>query len=108
MVALAAAIVAPIGEELFFRGFALTAWLRDLWGRAPASFGAPRSSPRIHILNITPTTSFAEGAGQAVLQSAVIFPVGLVLGLADPASRDGRRHHGARHLQHVPALPPLC
>lgn len=29
-VVLAAAVVAPIGEEAFFRGFAITAWLRDL------------------------------------------------------------------------------
>jgi hypothetical protein len=78
MVALAAAIVAPIGEELFFRGFALTAWLRDLGPRS-ALLRSATFFAAIHILNIT-TTSFAEGAGQAVLQSAVIFPVGLVLG----------------------------
>jgi membrane protease YdiL (CAAX protease family) len=77
-IALAAAVVAPIGEELFFRGFALTAWRRDLGIRA----AIVRSSvffAVVHIVNIT-STSFAEGAGQALLQTAVILPLGVVLG----------------------------
>jgi membrane protease YdiL (CAAX protease family) len=77
-VALAAAIVAPVGEELFFRGFALTAWARDL----PARTALVRSAAFfavVHIANISATT-FGEGAAQALLQLAVILPVGLVLG----------------------------
>jgi hypothetical protein len=78
MVALAAAVVAPVGEELFFRGFALTAWLRDLGSRS-AILRSAVFFAAIHVLNIT-TSNFAEGAGQAVLQTAVILPVGLLLG----------------------------
>ena len=33
----------------------------------------------VHIANIS-TTTFGEGAAQAILQTAVILPVGLVLG----------------------------
>ena len=46
-VALAAAVVAPIGEELFFRGFALSAWARDL----PAARGA---GPQRRLLRARP------------------------------------------------------
>jgi len=77
-VAIAAAVVAPVGEELFFRGFALTAWRRDLGARTAIVRSAVFFA-LIHIVNIT-TTSFAEGAGQALLQTAVILPLGLVLG----------------------------
>ncbi len=75
---LGAAVIIPVGEELFFRGFALTAWLRDLGPRS----ALVRSSlffALIHIANID-AESFAEGAAQALLQTAVILPVGFVLG----------------------------
>jgi membrane protease YdiL (CAAX protease family) len=78
MVAITAALLIPVGEELFFRGFVLTAWLRDLGERA----ALVRSSlffALIHIVNIS-TDTFAEGAAQALLQTAVILPVGLALG----------------------------
>lgn len=77
-VALGAAIVAPIGEELFFRGFALAAWLRDLGPRAALGRSALFFA-LIHLVNIQ-SVSFGEGAAQAVLQTAVILPLGLVLG----------------------------
>lgn len=77
-VALAVAVVAPVGEELFFRGFALTAWLRDLGPRAAIARSAVFFA-LIHIVNIT-STDFSEGAGQALLQTAVILPLGVVLG----------------------------
>jgi membrane protease YdiL (CAAX protease family) len=73
-----AALVAPVGEELFFRGFALTAWWRDL--------GAPAALVRstvffavIHILNVS-SASADELIRLALLQFAVILPVGYVLG----------------------------
>jgi uncharacterized protein len=74
----AAVVLAPIGEELFFRGFALTAWWRDLGpraalGRATVLFAA------VHILNVTPGTA-SEGLRMAVVQFAVILPVAYVLG----------------------------
>jgi membrane protease YdiL (CAAX protease family) len=77
-VAVAAAFVAPIGEELFFRGFALSAWQRDLGPRS----ALVRSSfffAIVHIANVTATT-FGEGAAQAVLQFVVILPLGALLG----------------------------
>jgi membrane protease YdiL (CAAX protease family) len=77
-VAAGAALVIPIGEELFFRGFALTAWLRDL-GPRTAIIRSALFFALIHIANIT-TGDFLEGAGQALLQTAAILPVGLVLG----------------------------
>jgi len=77
-VAVAAAVIIPIGEELFFRGFALTAWLRDLGPRA-ALVRSALFFALVHIANITSTT-FGEGAAQAILQTAIILPVGVVLG----------------------------
>lgn len=77
-VAVAAAVAIPIGEELFFRGFALTAWLRDLGARS-ALIRSAIFFTLVHVANITATT-FEEGAKQALVQSAVILPLGLVLG----------------------------
>ena len=77
-IALAAAIVAPVGEELFFRGFALTAWARDLPERT-ALIRSALFFALVHIANIN-AASFREGASQAALQIAVILPIGLVLG----------------------------
>jgi membrane protease YdiL (CAAX protease family) len=79
-VVLAAAVVAPIGEEAFFRGFALTAWLRDL-GERPALIRSALFFALVHILNIRVAADQAtEGLGQALLQFAVIMPLGLALG----------------------------
>ena len=77
-VAIAAAIVAPVGEELFFRGFALSAWARDLPERSALIRSAVFFAV-VHIANIS-AVSFAEGLKQALLQVVVIGPVGLVLG----------------------------
>jgi membrane protease YdiL (CAAX protease family) len=75
---LAGALIAPIGEELFFRGFAMTAWLPDI--------GERRSLIRValffaaaHVLTIAGST-----ADQAVALAFVAFasriPVALALG----------------------------
>lgn len=75
---LAGAVIAPIGEELFFRGFAMSAWLPDI--------GERRSLVRValffaaaHILTIA-----GSSADQAVALAFVAFasriPVALVLG----------------------------
>jgi membrane protease YdiL (CAAX protease family) len=77
-IVLGAAVIIPVGEELFFRGFALTAWLRDLGPRS-ALIRSSLFFALIHIANID-ADSFSEGAAQALLQTAVILPVGLVLG----------------------------
>jgi hypothetical protein len=77
-IALAAALIIPVGEELFFRGFAVTAWLRDLGPRAALTRSAVFFA-LVHIVNISAPT-FGEGAAQALLQTAVLLPVGFVLG----------------------------
>jgi membrane protease YdiL (CAAX protease family) len=77
---LAAAIVAPIGEEAFFRGFALTAWWRDLGPRS-ALIRSATFFAVVHILNIAVEPDrFWVGAAQALLSFLVILPLGLVLG----------------------------
>ena len=76
--ALAAAIIAPIGEELFFRGFALTAWPRDMPERTALIRSAVFFAV-VHIPNIRASRT-RQRMGQALLQFAVIFPLGLVLG----------------------------
>jgi membrane protease YdiL (CAAX protease family) len=78
MVTLSAALIIPIGEELFFRGFALTAWLRDLGPRA-ALIRSSLFFALVHIANIT-GVDFAEGISQAALQIVVLLPVAFVLG----------------------------
>jgi len=78
MVAVAAALLVPIGEEVFFRGYAMTAWLRDLGPRS-ALIRTTVFFALVHVLNIT-TETFGEGLAQAILQLAVITPVGLALG----------------------------
>jgi hypothetical protein len=78
MVALTAGLVIPVGEELFFRGFVLTAWLRDL-GERSALIRSSLFFALIHVVNIS-TDTFAEGAAQALLQTAVILPVGFAFG----------------------------
>ena len=78
-VVLAAVLVAPIGEELFFRGFALTAWWRDL-GPRRALIRSAVFFALVHTANIQAAT-FGEGLGQALVQVAVILPLGLVIGL---------------------------
>jgi membrane protease YdiL (CAAX protease family) len=77
-VVLGAGLIVPIGEELFFRGFALTAWRRDLGDRAALH----RSSiffALLHVVNVS-GESFGDAFGQVVLVLAIILPVGYVLG----------------------------
>jgi len=77
---LAAAVVAPIGEEAFFRGFALTAWWRDLGTRA-ALVRSALFFAIVHILNIQVAPGEAgQGIAQALLSFLVILPLGFVLG----------------------------
>lgn len=78
----AAAILVPIGEEIFFRGFVLTAWLRDRGPRS-ALIRTTAFFALVHALNINVTLDAAgalDGAKQALLTVVVIAPVGAVLG----------------------------
>jgi membrane protease YdiL (CAAX protease family) len=77
-VVLAAAVLIPIGEEVFFRGFAQTAWTRDLGART-ALLRTTIFFAVVHIANID-ALSFGQGLAQATLTLVVILPVGYVLG----------------------------
>jgi membrane protease YdiL (CAAX protease family) len=77
-VILGAAVVAPIAEEMFFRGYALSAWQRDL-GPRPALIRSAIFFAFVHIANVSGVT-FGDAAGEAILQVAVIVPLGFVLG----------------------------
>jgi membrane protease YdiL (CAAX protease family) len=79
LLALGAAILVPMGEELLFRGYSVTAWLKDLGPRA-ALIRSTVFFAFAHVLNIQAAT-FDAGLRQAILTVAVIAPVGLVLGL---------------------------
>ncbi len=78
LLALATIVVAPVGEELFFRGFALTAWWRDLGVRA-ALIRSALFFALIHIVNVT-AVDFDTGVRQVILILAQIIPLGFVLG----------------------------
>jgi membrane protease YdiL (CAAX protease family) len=77
-VGLAAVVLAPIGEEFFFRGIALSAWLRDLGPRA-ALIRTTLLFALIHVVDIA-SDDFSTGLRQAILVVAIILPVGYALG----------------------------
>lgn len=79
LVGLAVVIVVPLGEEVFFRGFALTAWLRDVGPRSAIVRSAVFFAV-FHIIN-TQASAFDVGARQALGVVLVILPVGLILGV---------------------------
>lgn len=74
----AAAVVAPLWEELFFRGFATTAWERTLGPRAAIVRGALFFA-LIHVLT-TWSGDLGAAVRVALIAFAVRLPVGLVLG----------------------------
>lgn len=71
-------ILAPIGEELFYRGFAQTAWTRDLGVRA----ALVRASVFFAVVHAVSTTGvdFSEGLRLAVVATVVRLPVSFGLG----------------------------
>ncbi len=75
---LSAAVLAPIGEELFFRGFATTAWAKAV-GVGPAVVRGAVFFSIAHVLTLF-DASFAEGAQRALFSFVGLLPVGLVLG----------------------------
>ena len=75
-----AILLAPIGEELFFRGFALKAWWRDLGPRA-AIIRSAAFFALVHVLNVQAEAGQVEvGIRSAVVLLIVLVPVGLLLG----------------------------
>ena len=75
---LAGAIVAPIGEELLFRGFATTAWARDIGARRGLIRGALFFAA-VHVLTIS-GDSAGSAMGLALVAFATRIPVALALG----------------------------
>jgi membrane protease YdiL (CAAX protease family) len=75
---LAGAIVAPVGEEILFRGVATTAWVRSLGPRAGILRGALLFSA-VHVLLIS-AAGFDEAARMAAVGFLGRLPVALVLG----------------------------
>lgn len=73
-----AGVVAPIWEELFFRGFATTAWARAVGTRAAIVRGAVFFA-LIHVLT-TAVGDLGTATGIALIAFSVRLPVGLVLG----------------------------
>jgi membrane protease YdiL (CAAX protease family) len=73
-----AAILAPIGEELFFRGFSTTAWARAL-GAGPAIVRGAIFFALVHVVTQL-DSSFGEGAQRAVFSFVALMPVSLALG----------------------------
>jgi len=73
-----AAVIAPIAEEVFFRGYATTAWLRSI-GANPAIVRGALFTAAVHILTVG-GASFGEGAERALFAFLVRLPVALALG----------------------------
>ena len=79
VVGLGVVLVAPFGEELFFRGFAQSAWWQDL-GAARALRRGALFFAFVHVFNASGTT-FRDAAGGALVQFVVILPLAVLLGL---------------------------
>jgi membrane protease YdiL (CAAX protease family) len=75
---LSAAVIAPISEELFFRGFATSAWARTLGARAAIIRGAVFFALAHVVAQLDP--SFATGAQRALFSFVALLPVGATLG----------------------------
>lgn len=75
---LVAVILAPIGEELFFRGFAQTAWTRDLGWRA-ALVRTAIFFALVHAIS-TGGVDFSEGLRLAIVTVVTRLPVAFGLG----------------------------
>ncbi len=73
-----AAILAPIGEELFFRGFATTAWAKAV-GTGPAVVRGAIFFSIAHVMTLF-DASFAEGAQRALFSFVGLLPVAVTLG----------------------------
>jgi hypothetical protein len=79
-IALALVVVAPIAEEIFFRGFAVTAWQRDL-GPARALVRSALFFGLIHLIDPgAQAGSLREAVAVAVVLAVVYLPLGAVFG----------------------------
>lgn len=73
-----AAILAPVGEEIFFRGFATTAWARTSGARAAIVRGALFFAIA-HVVTLF-DADFALGAQRALFSFVALLPVAVTLG----------------------------
>jgi membrane protease YdiL (CAAX protease family) len=78
VVLLAAAVVAPIGEEVFYRGFVTTAWARGL-GPTTAIVRGGLFFALVHVLTIG-GADFSHASQAAFIAFAARIPIGLTLG----------------------------
>jgi len=79
-IALALVVVAPIAEEIFFRGFAVTAWQRDL-GAGNALVRSALFFGLIHLIDPgAQAASLREAVAVAVVLAVVYLPLGALLG----------------------------
>lgn len=76
---LSAAVLAPVGEELFFRGFATTAWARQLGRAWPAIARGAVFFALAHVLTLFDAT-FATGAQRALFSFLGLLPAAVALG----------------------------
>lgn len=74
----AAVVIAPLWEEVFFRGFVTTTWARTLGPRAAIVRGALFFS-LVHVVTLG-GIDFASALATAFIAFAIRLPVGLVLG----------------------------
>jgi membrane protease YdiL (CAAX protease family) len=73
-----AVLIAPVSEEIFFRGFATTAWARTLpRGRTILRSGAFFAF--IHVLTVSGAATFQQGLGFATFAFLVRLPVSFAL-----------------------------
>ena len=75
---LAGAVVAPFGEEILFRGFATTAWVRGM-GRQRGLIVGALFFAFAHVLTVTGATA-GDALGLAIVAFAGRIPVALALG----------------------------
>jgi membrane protease YdiL (CAAX protease family) len=73
-----AAILAPVGEEIFFRGFTTTAWARTSGARAAIVRGALFFAIA-HVVTLF-DADFALGAQRALFSFVALLPVAVALG----------------------------
>ena len=78
LVLLAAAVIAPIGEELFYRGFATTAWARGT-GPTGAIIRGALFFAFAHILSLS-GSDFGHAGRVALVSFLARVPIGLALG----------------------------
>jgi membrane protease YdiL (CAAX protease family) len=76
---LAGALIAPFGEEILFRGFATTAWVRGRGVRAGVILGALVFA-FAHVVTISGATA-GDAFGQAFVAFAGRIPIALALGI---------------------------